>query len=50
MKKYPTSLIISEMQLNTTLRFHFSPTIKQTKFQKFDEHVHQKNLVKMVRE
>ena len=33
---------IREMQINTTLGFHFSLVTKPTKFQKFDEHVDQK--------
>ena len=38
----PTSGI-REMQINTTLGFHFSPTFKPTKFQKFDKCVGKKN-------
>lgn len=49
MKRYPTSVIIREMQINPTLRFYFSPIIKPTKFSKFEESIGKK-VVKVVRE
>lgn len=39
MKRYSISVIIREMQINTTLGFHFSPIIKPTKFPKFDKSI-----------